>query len=223
MNLLLNLFQRLFNNPKTTSGGVLAGTGLSVAVSMILQQSGCNFEGVNWWVVMGALFGGPAVIGGLSTDNGATVTPVSPVTASTGKLGSILLLIAASLSLTACASYIDYGNGRYGVTRVSEERSPFGTNAGFSYLENCQGTQAPGYNYQKLTFSDCFRVTDVTPIYSQGQGGQVVGGALTGLGFGLGNAFSGASSSSSSTSGSAASSSSSSSAISGAGGHGHGK
>ena len=128
------------------------------------------------------------------------------------------VLLAGLLGvLTACATYIDLGEGRYGVTRVSEDRSPFGTNAGFSYLENCKGTQAPGYNYQKLTFSECFRVTDVVPIQSQGQGGQIVGGALTGLGFGLGSAFGG----SSATSSRGASSSSSSSAISGAGGSGH--
>lgn len=94
------------------------------------------------------------------------------------------------LVLAGCASYIDYGNGRYGVTRVSEERSPFGTNAGFAYLDNCEGyRQNPGAT---LEFKDCHAVTPLSVISSQGQGGQVVSGALNGLGFGLGSAFSGA-------------------------------
>jgi hypothetical protein len=108
-------------------------------------------------------------------------------------------LILFALLLSGCATYIDLGDGRYGVTRASEERSPFGTNAGFAYLENCQGIQDPAYFYQKLTFTDCKQATPITPIYSQGVGGQIVGGALTGLGFGLGNAFGGASNGASSS------------------------
>ena len=111
-----------------------------------------------------------------------------------------LAALLLTLLLSGCASYIDYGDGRYGVTRVSEERSAFGTNGGFMYLDNCHGTQDPSYSYQKLTFSDCKVVTPLTPIYSQGVGGQIVGGALTGLGFGLGSAFSGVSNSASSVS-----------------------
>mgnify|MGYP001563018027 CR=1 FL=1 len=92
--------------------------------------------------------------------------------------------------LGGCASYIDYGNGRYGVTKVSEERSLFGTNGGFMFLENCEGKRAnPGAT---LEFTDCHTMTPLTPIYSQGVGGQLGGGIATGLGFGLGSVFSGA-------------------------------
>jgi hypothetical protein len=87
-----------------------------------------------------------------------------------------------------CASYIDYGDGRYGVTKVSEQRSPFGTNGGYAVLMNCEGKQGN----LGMEFTDCKQMTDYHPIYSQGQGGAIVGGALTGLGFGLGNVFSGA-------------------------------
>ena len=114
------------------------------------------------------------------------------------RLLSFTALIGLGLLSFGCASYIDYGNGRYGVTRVSEERSPFGTNAGFAYLDNCEGRRAnPGAT---LEFTDCHAVTPLSVISSQGQGGAIVGGALNGLGFGLGSAFSGVSSGASSTS-----------------------
>jgi hypothetical protein len=106
----------------------------------------------------------------------------------------VLLILACGFGLSACASYIDYGDGRYGVTKVSEQRSPFGTNGGFAVLQNCEGR----YGNLGLEFTDCHDMTNYHPIYSQGQGGQVVSGALTGLGFGLGSAFSGAGGASSS-------------------------
>lgn len=223
MNIILNIIQRFLGSPKTTSGGVAAGTGLALAASMILEQSGCHFEGVNWWMVMGVIFGGPAVIGGLSTDNGVTLTPVTPIASKiSGFWIPTIIFGGMTLALTACASYIDYGGGRYGVTRVSEQPSMFGTNAGFAYLENCQGIQQEGYNYQKLTFVDCHPITPPQLITSQGQGGQIVGGALTGLGFGLGSAFGGSTTSSSSAAGASSSSTSSSSATGiGIGGGGH--
>ena len=109
-----------------------------------------------------------------------------PLTGPGGGLGVVLLVIMA-MGLTACASYIDLGNGRYGVTRVSEERSPFGTNAGWTYLDNCEGYRlSPGAT---LEFKDCRPMMAPVPISSQGQGGQIVGGALTGFGFGVGSAF----------------------------------
>ena len=112
----------------------------------------------------------------------------------------VVLAVLVLGTMTACASYIDYGDGRYGVTRVSEQRSPFGTNAGFAYMENCEGRKD---NIGALAFTDCHAMTPIASVSSQGQGGQIVGGALTGLGFGLGSAFSGASNSASAVSSSA--------------------
>lgn len=187
MNLIINIFQRLFGSPKTTAGGVIVGTGIAVAVSTILDQAGCQFSNVQWFEIMSLVAGGPALVGGLSTDNAKAVVPISPLT---GTGLSMLLFGIIGIGLVGCASYIDYGNGRYGVTRVSEERSPFGTNAGWTYLDNCEGyRQNPG---SMLEFKDCRPMMAPVPISSQGQGGQIVGGALTGLGFGLGSAFSGA-------------------------------
>lgn len=210
MNLILNILQRLFNSPKTTAGGLAAGTGLSVAVSMIVEQSGCHFEGVNWWVVMSALFGGPAVVGALATDNGVNLPPA--VTIPTTAIKPVLVILAA-FGLGACSSYVDLGNGKAMRTVLTEERSPFGTNAGWMQLQECDKIQDPDWNMPHDKYVNCHPHSVWTPIHSQGQGGQVVGGALTGLGFGLGNAFSGA------TSSSASSSAASSSAVSGGRGH----
>lgn len=108
------------------------------------------------------------------------------------------LLLATVVVLAGCASTIDLGHERYGVTKVSEERSLFGTNGGFMYLDDCAKVYDP---QTKLpTWADCKTIAGPVPIYSQGVGGQIVGGALTGIGFGLGSAFSGASGSSAASS-----------------------
>jgi hypothetical protein len=116
------------------------------------------------------------------------------VTASEKVQSAIILAtkgLAACLAivfLAGCASYIDLGEGRYGVTRVSEERSPFGTNAGFAYLEDCKG-KVNKNNWGKLEFTDCNLMTAPQLIYSQGQGGQIVQGVLIGVGTGVAGAL----------------------------------
>lgn len=97
---------------------------------------------------------------------------------------SIVLL----LMMAGCATYADLGNGRVARTLTTEERSMFGTNAGFMQLQNCLRVQAPS-TIANPTYQDCTPMSAWVPISSQGVGGQVVGGALTGLGFGLGSAF----------------------------------
>lgn len=125
----------------------------------------------------------------------------------------VILLGIVFMGTTACATYHDAGNGHYNITKTTEDPHLFGTNMGFARIENCVGTKDPAYPLSSMKFSECNPVTQWIPMSSQGQGGQIVGGALTGLGFGLGSAF-GASS------GSSAISSSEATAISG-GGKGH--
>jgi hypothetical protein len=139
--------------------------------------------------------------------NSSAPVPVSFI--SKGLLKSVPLVLLAAFGLTACATYHDAGNGRYNVTKTTQEPSLFGTNMGFARIENCARPQP---DYYPAVFTDCNPVTGWTPMYSQGQGGQVVGGALTGLGFGLGSAFG-------SSSGASAISSSEATAISGGGKH----
>lgn len=110
--------------------------------------------------------------------------------------------------LVGCSSYVNLGNGKAMRTVVTEEPSLFGTNAGFMRLEQCEATQREGYHYESLELTNCQPNSHWVPIQSQGQGGQIVSGAMIGLGFGLGSAFSGAAGSSSSSSSAASSSSS---------------
>lgn len=100
------------------------------------------------------------------------------------------------LFLSGCTTYdLDVKNGRVNITQVTENRSPFGTNMGFARVANCKYEKLNEYD-TLTTPTDCNPVTPWVPMFSQGQGGQVVGGALTGLGFGVGSVFSGASGSS---------------------------
>jgi hypothetical protein len=101
------------------------------------------------------------------------------------------------LFMVGCSTYAELGQGHVARTLVSEERSAFGTNMGFSKLQHCEKND-------KGEVSNCTDMTGWVPMWSQGTGGQVVGGALTGLGFGLGSAFSGASNSASAVSNAAA-------------------
>jgi hypothetical protein len=77
VNILTNLIARIFGSPKTSAGGLALGTALSVAASQVLEQAGCHFGGVDWWSIMGIIWGGPVVAGGLATDNGQAVTPTA--------------------------------------------------------------------------------------------------------------------------------------------------
>lgn len=90
--------------------------------------------------------------------------------------------------LVGCAGYADLGNGRYAKTAFSEHRSPFGTNSGFMRLESCPGDK-PGVLDNRPS-PTCFPLTEWVPVSSQGQGGQIVSGAMMGLGVGLGLAHS---------------------------------
>jgi hypothetical protein len=96
-----------------------------------------------------------------------------------------LIGLFVTLLLSGCATYADLGQGHVARTLVSEERSSFGTNMGFSKLQHCEKND-------KGELCNCRDLTAWIPMWSQGVGGQVVSGALTGLGFGLGSAFSGA-------------------------------
>jgi hypothetical protein len=110
---------------------------------------------------------------------------------------ALLMLV----TLTACTTTYDLGHGRVAVTRVSEERSPFGTNVAWTRLDECRKVREEQSNGNSVeVYRECKALTEWTMASSQGQGGQIVSGALIGLGFGLGSAFAPSSSASSSSS-----------------------
>lgn len=93
------------------------------------------------------------------------------------------------LLLLGCSTYnYDLKNGRADVTVTTEQRSPFGTNMGFARVENCKVEKAHPNDLSE-TLSECNPVTHWVPMWSQGVGGQIVGGALTGIGAGVGGAM----------------------------------
>lgn len=89
--------------------------------------------------------------------------------------------------LVGCTTVHELGNGRVVVPRTAEVRSPFGTNATWTMLENCESRPMPPG--QGTEYVDCQGLTDWVPMSSQGQGGQIVSGALTGLGIGVAGAL----------------------------------
>lgn len=90
------------------------------------------------------------------------------------------------LLITGCTTVFDRGNGRVVVPHVVEVRSPFGTNAGFVMIEDCEGAVTPDEGLQPLfptsTYTDCRPLTGWVPVSSQGQGGQITQGVLIGAG-----------------------------------------
>ena len=98
-----------------------------------------------------------------------------------------LMLACSLLVVTGCTSTVKMANGRYAMAVSAEERSPFGTNVGFSKLMSCE--KADTYTQQPFTpdYINCYDLTDWVPVSSQGQGGQITAGALQMIGlFGLG-------------------------------------
>ena len=98
-----------------------------------------------------------------------------------------VLGLLAVMFMAGCASYADLGGGRYAKTALSEERSPFGTNSGFAQLQDCKGEKAHWYSF--MEYSDCQPINGWQLVTSQGQGGIIAAGALTGIGIGVAGAL----------------------------------
>jgi hypothetical protein len=94
-------------------------------------------------------------------------------------------MLLAGVMTAGCTTTHDLGDGRYLVPRAVEERSLFGTNMGFAWIEDCQGKPDP--KQYGMVYEDCKLVTEKIPMSSQGQGGQIASGLLQAAGFwGLG-------------------------------------
>lgn len=103
------------------------------------------------------------------------------------------IVITLCLLATGCTSVVDLGKGRVAVPRYAEVRSPFGTNAGFIRVDECYSVVKKEEGLQPLfptvEYVDCVQATNWEPVSSQGQGGQIVQGALIGGGIAGGAAL----------------------------------
>lgn len=122
--------------------------------------------------------------------------------------------------LSACTTTHTLPNGQVIVPRMVEVRSPFGTNTAMMHLERCRTLPAEHW-WTSVRFVKCQPITKWKPMYSQGQGGQIVQGVLIGAGVGIGGALAGSTATATSSSSSSATATGGS-VVNGAGrGHGH--
>jgi hypothetical protein len=96
-------------------------------------------------------------------------------------------IVFVSVLAAGCTTVYERGNGRVVVPHTVEVRSPFGTNAGFVMIEDCEAyPPAPEEGLQPLfpepNYGDCRPLSGWVPISSQGQGGQITQGLLIGAG-----------------------------------------
>lgn len=85
--------------------------------------------------------------------------------------------------LAGCVSPYKESDGKYLKLAAPEERSPFGTNFVFARLQRCDGPQKKVLFYMDKDFSNCEWLKPEEQFawqhgYSQGQGGQIVEGAM---------------------------------------------
>lgn len=111
-----------------------------------------------------------------------------------------VLCLGISFLFVGCASYADLGNGHRGQLETMAVRDAFGTNVVAFRAKHCEKAPGEQQEYSKCRWMTPEEQAQWFPGTSQGVGGQIVGGALTGLGFGLGSAFSGAGNTASSVS-----------------------
>lgn len=157
--------------------------------------------------LMGATLGGAAQK--FAHNDPAEIKPVATETTAPPAAGlsafwlPLLLLAGGLVSLTACVSDMDLGNGRVMNLAKVETRSAFGVNDSRSRLRDCELAKDGQY-------IDChWMESDWRQSASPGQGGQVVGAALQGIGLGIAGTMIGGSSTSANAASSASSASTS--------------
>ena len=118
-----------------------------------------------------------------------------------------LVLFLPMLGLVGCVSDMDLGNGRVMNLAKVEHRSAFGVNDSRSRLRDCAVVKdEKGFD----AYTDCkWMESEWRQSNSPGQGGQIVSGALQGIGLGvagslIGNAGGGSSASASAQAGASA-------------------
>lgn len=113
------------------------------------------------------------------------------------------MIVLVAVLLGGCHSAYDLGGGKWMVTQATEQRSPGGTNMGFSRVAICDGPKertsfgSPFWGAED--YQNCEAKSEWIASSSQGQGGQVAAGALIGVGIGAAGAVMGGSSATSSS------------------------
>ena len=94
-----------------------------------------------------------------------------------------------ALGLSACATDMDLGNGRVMTLKKVEARSAFGVNDSRSRLADCEKATDPNDVTSSL-YTDCkWMESEWRQSSSPGQGGQIISGALQGVGLGVAGAL----------------------------------
>ena len=115
--------------------------------------------------------------------------PPAPSGGPTLSLWGLLMPLLMILSLAGCATDADLGNGRVANLLKSEARSFFGVNDSRSRLRDCARERDP-HDYTGYVYTDChWMESKWEPSSSPGAGGMIVGGALIGVGAGVGGAL----------------------------------
>lgn len=98
-------------------------------------------------------------------------------------------LVLVAFLVTGCASYIPLENGKYLVTKSTQDPVMWGVSNSDSAPFICNGKQKEGYNYENLEFSDCHQYGELKHTSAPGYGTTIVNGMLNALTFGLVAAF----------------------------------
>lgn len=123
---------------------------------------------------------------------------IMSATPNTNAVPAVLLAIM-TMGLTACVSDMDLGNGRVMNLAKVETRSAFGVNDSRSRLRDCELAKDGQY-------LDChWMESEWRQSTSPGQGGQVAGAALQGMGLGIAGTMIGGTSNAASATSSASS------------------
>ena len=119
----------------------------------------------------------------------AAVAHTAPEVSASPITVPVVLLAIMALGLTACVSDMDLGNGRVMNLAKVEARSAFGVNDSRSRLRDCLKTRDE-QDITSYVYTDChWMESEWRQSTSPGQGGQIVSGALQGIGLGVAGAL----------------------------------
>lgn len=132
-------------------------------------------EALGWSAVFVAL---PAIRSYMQKRRGA----VSGLSRKEGVMRGWMVVVLAVV-VAGCVTPIKESSGLFVKPVATEVRSPFGTNTVYTRLQRCHGPERSVLFYLEADFTDCVNLPMEEQVaysfgYSQGQGGQIVEGAM---------------------------------------------